>query len=520
VNPRALATTCFALLAIAFTIDLLTPQLFVAAILFGIPIVLSTYAGNRRLTGALIVAALIANVVAGYVNGVQAGSWSSLAIWDRVLTGLSIVLVGMLGLAVHRGAERTGAATALAEEGLRERALREASQRIRSSLSEELVERGIVRESRALVDATKATLFLAAGVAGWSMRFDAGRESPEVVESAERPSAEVQSVLIRALETQEAATVSKDDAMGRLVTSALGCEGALVAPLVDGGTRIGVLLLALDRPAMHDDLRMLRAFAETAAIALAQARIFAELADKNQEVAHRSEVIRDIVYALSHDLRTPLAAAGLTLRQARDGAYGPMPPSYLEILDRSLAANDELQRLAETLLLVAQYESGERTIAHRQLDVARLTRDVATQLESLAKSKGLSVEIDAETEAWTVGDAGELRRALVNLFANAVTWSREGGTVRIRVSAPGERVRVAVEDRGFGVPPELREMLFMRFAAEGKHGVGTGLGLYIVRRIAEAHGGAVRYEPNDPEGSIFTLELPAAAAPAAVAQPR
>ena len=118
----------------------------------------------------------------------------------------------------------------------------------------------------------------------------------------------------------------------------------------------------------------MRAFAEAAVIALGQSRLFDELAKKNNELAQRSEVIRDIVYALSHDLRTPLAAAGLTLRQAREGAYGPMPERYREILDRSISANDELQRLAETLLLVAQYESGDRTAERRTIELNRLVR--------------------------------------------------------------------------------------------------------------------------------------------------
>ncbi|HEY1727180.1 MAG TPA: GAF domain-containing sensor histidine kinase [Candidatus Baltobacteraceae bacterium] len=506
-NPRLLTTLCITGLIAAFAIDLFTPQLFISAILLDVPIVLSAFAGNRRLTGALVVAGLIANLVAGYINGLQAGGvWDPVALGNRALAALSIILVGWLGLALQRGAEQQGVAIAIAKAVRRERDLREASENIRNSLSEELVERAITREAMWLVSATRVSLYRAT-TTGSATRFEASKNSKEVVEVTEAPRPEIQSVLARALEAQEPSLLSREDAMGRLVLDSLEIDSAVVVPLIDGGMRYGTLLLSLDRPTTEEDLLSLRAFAEAAVIALGQSRLFDELAKKNDELAQRSEVIRDIVYALSHDLRTPLAAAGLTLRQAREGAYGPMPERYREILDRSVSANDELQRLAETLLLVAQYESGDRTAEHRTIDLDRLVRDVAAQLQPLADSKKLSVDV-MTVDAAVSGDSGELRRALVNLFANAVNWSKDGGRVAIQMRSEGRMVRVSVADEGFGVPDEIRDTLFMRVAGAHARGGGTGLGLYIVRRIAEEHGGRVRYEPNVPQGSVFTLELP------------
>ena len=507
-NPRVLATVCVAGLLAAFVIDLMTPQLFIAAILLDVPIVLSAFAGNRRLTGSLVVAALASNVVAGYVNGLQAGGhWDPVAIGNRFLAALSIVLVGWLALALHRGAEQQGISAAIAEAARRERALREASEKIRTPLSEELVERAIVREAQKLTDARSVSYYRSGGAIEPWLRFEARRELADISESTERRGTNIESALVRSQETGEVNVITRSDAMGRLLLDALACESAIVVPLLEGRSNVGVLLVCFDRDVAEADLQVLRAFADAAATALGQAKLFVELATKNAGLAERSRVIRDIVYALSHDLRTPLSAAGLTLRQAKDGAFGPMPPRYLEILDRSIEANDELQRLAETLLLVAQYESGERSTVHRPIDLARLVRDVVSQMQPLADTK--RVTVDLETESVTVsGDSGELRRALVNLFANAVTWSQEGGHIKVGVRARGDVADVFVADEGFGVPAELRDALFMRFAGEHAHGSGTGLGLYIVRRIAEAHGGRARYQPNEPRGSVFRIELP------------
>jgi signal transduction histidine kinase len=239
-------------------------------------------------------------------------------------------------------------------------------------------------------------------------------------------------------------------------------------------------------------------------LAVRQAQKAAELARRNA----RSELMQDLIYALAHDLRTPLAAARMTLRQALEGAYGELPHAYRDILQRSIASNEDVTRLAETLLSVARYEAGEQSHRREPVNLADLCKSVAEEMQSLFEVRGIALHCELPSQSATVlGDEADLRRALINLVANAANWTPKGGKVGISVTVIGRYSSIRIEDNGYGVPEDLRERMFQRFFGRSRHG-GTGLGLYIVRRILEAHSGTVRYEPRTPAGSTFTMTLP------------
>ncbi|MGA8099951.1 MAG: hypothetical protein WB810_14955, partial [Candidatus Cybelea sp.] len=154
-----MAWLCYGLLALAWIVDLVTPQLFIAAILFNGPIALSSLALQSRLTTNLVIVAEIANVVAGYINGVQAGHhWDSIAIGDRLLLAASFVLVGYLSVKTQEYAREAGVSAGRMRQVEIEKSLREATGRVRETLNVELVQRAITRESLVVVGASKATL--------------------------------------------------------------------------------------------------------------------------------------------------------------------------------------------------------------------------------------------------------------------------------------------------------------------------------------------------------------------------
>jgi len=505
------------LLVAAWILDLVTPQLFVAAILFDGPIALSSLAFDPRFTRLLVGLALVADVTAGYFNGVSAGGrWDSLALANRAIVALSFLLVGGLSIATQRAGKEAGEAAARENRALRERGLRRAVEAIRASMNLELIERATVREACAAFDVDRVRLYAFEAGLDRPTTFVATRGSLEIEELLERPPSAVLSFLQRVSDERDIVMPSAGDALGRLLLETLGAQSAIAAPLVEHETLFGVLVLQRDagefEPGFEEGLRY---YADQTAIALAQARLFVTISDRNRKLGEandalreRTDVIRDIVYALSHDLRTPLSAAGMTIRQALAGAYGELPQSYRELLDRSLQSNDELQRLAETLLLVSRYESGEQSAQRERVELPPLVRGVVDELEPLWAGKPLRLNVRTANDAATLGDAGELRRALVNLVANAISFTPPGGTIDVSTDVHDGQVRVVVADTGFGVPENERARLFQRISGSARAGAGSGLGLYIVRRIVESHGGSVAYAPREGGGSAFTLTLP------------
>ncbi len=515
-----MAWLCYGLLVAAWLVDLFTPQPFIAAILFNGPIALSSLALQRRLTTNLVVAAEIANAVAGYVNGLAAGHhWDGIAVADRLLLAASFVLVGFLSIKTQEYAREAGVSAGRMRQIDVEKALRGATGRVRGTLNIELVQRAIVRESVELLGASKATLIQREEPFGLPLVLTYSAGAGDVAVERHALSMEMASLVARAAEADDVFAVTVNDPLGRLTLEALASNEALVTPIATSGSADHVLIASVAAGAsfVRDAVTTLQTFAKQAAIALEQAYLFTQLGERNDEIARqkdelaeRNDVIRDIVYALAHDLRTPLAAAHLTMNQALSGAYGELPEAYRGILRSTLGANDDERRIVETLLMVARYEAGEDSAVRERVDCEELIEHVVAELRPVAEIKGIELQEDLPRHELPVeGDAHELRRAIANLLANALDATPHGGHVTVRGYASGESIEIAVEDDGYGVSQERRSELFARFGG-GRPGSGTGLGLYIVRRIAEKHGGTVGYAPRTPHGSLFTLTLPKA----------
>jgi heavy metal sensor kinase len=212
----------------------------------------------------------------------------------------------------------------------------------------------------------------------------------------------------------------------------------------------------------------------------------------------------------AHELRTPLTAlkGGLevALRAERP------PEEYRRVLTSSLEEVDQLVRLAEDLLLLSRARAGIAP-PRRPVDLGLLALEAVETGVRLAKGKGVTVRLGAMAPAAAAGDAGALRRALVNLVDNAVKYTPAGGSVEVSVARRAGDAVVLVEDTGIGIAAEDAARIFEPFVrldtARSRDTGGSGLGLSIARGVAEAHGGSIEFEPRPGGGSRFLLRLPA-----------
>lgn len=515
-----LAWLCYLLAFAVWALDLVTPQLFIASVLFNAPIAMSSIALNRGLTIRLTILAELANVVSGYVNSVQSGHHTDvIAVADRALLAASFVLVAYMAIKAQELAQKAGVARAREEQAQRERRLRFAAEHVHSSLSAELVVSAIANEALQLAGATSGVFVFGNELGGEStlasldterrVRISRGSLSPEVRS------------LFAALRGAVALEQSGRDLVVSYALQNLGFAYGLAGEIDFEREHIRALLLRQTPAWDAEDARTLQRFLENAASALVQARLFANnveqterIAEQNRVLTERGAVIRDLVYALAHDLRTPLAAADVTMRQAMAGAYGTLPERYEKVVDASLQSNADMQRIVESLLTIARYESEDWSKVRDRFNLGATIENVFGELQPTAAAKGVALELPAHDGEYAVlGDESEIHRACVNLVANAITATPSGGVVRIRLQRDGDTYKVIIEDNGYGVAPEERAALFQRFGVgRRRRGSGTGLGLYVVRLIAERHGGSVAYEPANQQGSRFVLRLPVAAA--------
>jgi signal transduction histidine kinase len=245
---------------------------------------------------------------------------------------------------------------------------------------------------------------------------------------------------------------------------------------------------------------------EIAELAATLDDMLASLGAAREETEATLERQRRFVADASHELRTPLTSVLANLELLADVLDGERG----EAARSALRSSRRMRRLVADLLLLARADA-KRALPRRPTDLGRVLVSAAAELGPL--SEGHDVHVDAH-EAVVDGAGDELHRLALNLLENAVRHTPPGTRVRAHTGvADGEAVLV-VEDDGPGVPAELRDQVFERFVrGSGDHGGSAGLGLSIVRAVAESHGGTVTLADRRP-GARFVVRLPLSAVPA------
>ena len=235
--------------------------------------------------------------------------------------------------------------------------------------------------------------------------------------------------------------------------------------------------------------------------------------DERDQIARERE---DFVSRLTHDLRTPLVAADRMLGLFQQGALGEQSPPMQEAITTMARSNRNLLAMVNTLLEVYRYEAGRKNLLFAPVDLRELLKEVVQELTPLADEKELamSLEVDDKGDSKVLGDRLELHRVFTNLIGNAIKFT-DRGSVEVRLKSTtnktnpaGDWVIVEVQDTGPGIAPQDRAVLFERFRQGSHKRSGSGLGLHLSRRIAEAHQGTLEVMSEVGKGSVFVVRLP------------
>jgi signal transduction histidine kinase len=222
----------------------------------------------------------------------------------------------------------------------------------------------------------------------------------------------------------------------------------------------------------------------------------------------------DFVAAVSHEFRTPLTAVRhLAELLEEGGADTDLLPEYYRALGKE---SRRLQGVVESLLDFGRMEAGRRTYQMDDINAGEFTRRVVDEFRDSAAFAGHQLDLQAPPEPLPIhADRDALTLALRNLLDNAIKYSPEPATVRISVERQNGLARIAVADRGAGIPKEEQRQIFRKFArgasARKLNVKGTGIGLTMADHIVRAHGGRIELASEPGEGSTFTMVLPVTA---------
>lgn len=295
-----------------------------------------------------------------------------------------------------------------------------------------------------------------------------------------------------------------------------GIYSSMCVPLIRHDELVGVLNLNETdgrRRFSDEDLRALGFFAEHAAIAIGNAKLFEQERETIARLEDLDRLKSDFVATVSHELKTPLTAiigSAQTLTRRRDRMNADQQSNLVTMIERQ---GNRLLRLVEDVLTAARIESGMPRMRRELVDLKDLCEFVVESIRHSDLGEGREISVQTEPERPQVwGDVGAIQQIVSNLVENACKYSEPGSKVGVFVTELPDEAILQIADRGYGMTREEIDTIFDRFRQVDQSSTrasgGVGLGLYIVKSLVEAHNGTIEVESEPGRGTTFSVRFP------------
>jgi len=262
-----------------------------------------------------------------------------------------------------------------------------------------------------------------------------------------------------------------------------------------------------------DVVNLLQTFAAQSVLAIQNARLFREIAEKSRQLEAASRHKSEFLANMSHELRTPLNAIIGFSEVLLERMFGEVNAKQIEYLGDILSSGQHLLSLINEILDLSKVEAGRMELELTTFDLPQTLETALTLVRERATKHGITLDLKVDERLGNfVGDERKIRQVLLNLLSNAVKFTPEGGRVNVAAAPADGAVRIAVSDSGIGIAPEDQGAIFEEFrqvgGASAQKQEGTGLGLTLAKKFVELHGGQIWVESELGKGSTFTFTLP------------
>jgi signal transduction histidine kinase len=293
-----------------------------------------------------------------------------------------------------------------------------------------------------------------------------------------------------------------------------GVRAVLAVPMIHQDRLVGCLGVTRNRPGDFppETIDLLRTFATQSALAIQNARLFHEIADKSRQLEVASQHKSEFLANMSHELRTPLNAIIGFSEVLTDRMFGELNEKQEEYLKDIYASGTHLLSLINDILDLSKIEAGRMELELSDFHLPTALDNALMLVRERAGRRNITLQTSIDERLGEVrADERKIRQVVLNLLSNAIKFTPEGGRIEVGAVPKDGSVEVSVSDTGVGIAPEDQEAVFEEFRQVGtaaKKVEGTGLGLTLCRKFVELHAGRIWVKSEVGMGSTFTFTIP------------